>query len=100
MRRLLAVITAVGLLAGPAIADANMRSPHWTGTSTVRLPRWGFTAAGTPVQIQAERRCKGVAFVESRRHRASDVALGVLTLGIYTPLHATYRCAVPTPIVG
>ena len=94
MRRVLLALVVLGL---PMTAMAKIETDGALADGTQRLDRWVFGATGSRAEDVAARRCGRYSTVAvTRHHTAGDVAAAALTLGWYTPEHATFACAPST----
>ena len=101
MKRTLVGLGMAVLLSGPALArrqdrmaDDAVGSDVNGGTMTVN--RWAFGVAGKDKVRAAADQCAGRPIAAAHQyHDGKDIAAAFFTLGVYTPLHVTYRCAAP-----
>src|SRR5262245_58012950 len=95
MRKLIVALGTIAALAGGARAQAPETVGTMEAAKEVRLHRWLFDTQGQSADMRGV--CAGgeAQRVEVRRS-GGDVALGIVTLGWYTPIHVKVVCAAPT----
>lgn len=60
-------------------------------TVTHRIALWGFWEVSDPIDV--EKACGPDWSLVKTQWNSTDIIIGALTLGIYTPATATIRCA-------
>ena len=101
MKRMFVGMGIAALLSGPALADrldrmADELAEPDVNSSTTNVNRWAFGIAGKDKVRVAADQCPGRPIAAaSQHHTGKDIVAAVFTLGVFTPVTVTYRCAPP-----